>query len=300
MPLIPFKKMVDAALRKKYAVGYFEAWNQDSLEAILSAGEETNSPIIIGFGSMTVNQNWFDDWGLKYFAAIGQIAAAKSKIPVCFILNEARTYEQCIRGIKSGFNVIMLDSSHLPFRDNLEVTRKLVRAAHANKVAVEAELGCLPEAGKDSPALLTDPEEAGEFVQATKVDALSVSIGSVHFAPVKEVNINLSLLKKIKEKTKIPLVIHGGSGFPPGLVKKCINLGAAKFNVGTILKKEYYMGVRSSVREKIDNSKVQRIVGSREKSDFTYEGKKRLKEKVKELLRLYNSSGKSKNGRFLA
>ena len=290
---------MDAALGKKYAVGYFEAWNQDSLEAILSAGEETNSPIIIGFGSMTVNQDWFNECGLEYFAAIGQIAVAKSKIPVCFILNEARTYEQCIRGIKLGFNVIMLDSSHLPFKDNLEITKKLVRVAHANKAAVEAELGHLPEAGKDSLALLTNPEEAKEFVQATKVDALSVSIGSVHFAPVEEVNINLSLLKKIKENTQIPLVIHGGSGFPPGSVKKCINLGVAKFNVGTILKKEYYMGVRSSMREKIDNSKVQRIVGSREKSDFTYEGKKRLKEKVKELLRLYNSQGKSENGRLL-
>lgn len=292
MPLIPFKKMLDMALRKKFAVGYFEAWNQDSLEAILSAGEETNSPIIIGFGSMTINQDWFNNWGLEYFAAIGQVAVAKSKIPVCFILNEAKTYKQCIRGIELGFNVVMLDSSYLPFKDNLEITKKLVKIAHANKVAVEAELGQLSEAGKDSLASLTNPEEAREFVQATKIDALSVSIGSVHFAPVEEVNINLNLLKKIKENTQIPLVIHGGSGFPPGLVKKCINLGVAKFNVGTILKKEYYHGIRSSMRKKVDNLQAQKIVGSRDKYDFTYEGKKRIKEKVKEMLRLYNSVGK--------
>ena len=299
MPLIPFKKMLDVALRKKYAVGYFEAWNQDSLEAILSAGEETNSPLIIGFGSMTVNQDWFNDWGLEYFAAIGQVAVAKSKIPVCFILNEVKTYQQCIRGIELGFNVVMLDSSYLPFRDNLEITRKLVKIAHANKVAVEAELGQLPEAGKDSLASLTNPEEAKEFVHETKVDALSVSIGNVHLSTRGKANIDLRLLKKIKEASQIPLVIHGGSGFPPGLVKECINLGVAKFNVGTILKKGYYQGIRSSIRKIVDNPEVQRVVGSRDRSDFTYEGKKRVKEKVKEMLRLYNSVEKSKGGKFL-
>jgi len=293
MPLIPFNKMLDAALEGKYAVGYFEAWNQDSLEAILSAGEETNSPLIIGFGSMTVNQDWFDEWGLDCFAGIGQVAVAKSRVPVCFILNEAKTHEQCLRGIRSGFNVVSLDSSHLPFNENVEVTTKLVEAAHAGRVAVEAELGHLPEAGNYASASLTDPEEANRFVQATKIDALAVSIGNVHVLTRGKADIDLGLLDRIRRKTQVPLVIHGGTGFPDGLVREAIDLGVAKFNVGTILKKEYYLGVRASTTKELDDSRIQEMVGSREKSDFTYEGKKRVKEKVKELLRLYDSVGKS-------
>lgn len=299
MPLISFTEMLEAALRNKYAVGYFEAWNQDALEAILSAGEETDSPLIIGFGAMTVNRQWCDEWGLEYFAGIGQVAVAKSKVPVCFILNEAKTYEQSLRGVELGFNVVMLDSSSLPFDENLKITKELVEVAHVNDVAVEAELGRLPEAGKDSAGVPTDPEEATEFVRATQADALAVSIGNVHLSTEAEADINLGLLRTIRERTHVPLVLHGGSGFPPGLVRECIDLGVAKFNVGTILKKEYYLGIQSSMRKELEESQVQRIVGSREKGDFTYEAKKRVQEKVKDLLGLYNAAGKSKGGRLL-
>ena len=293
MPLIPFNKMLGAAIRGRYAVGYFEAWNQDSLEAVLSAAEEADSPVIIGFGPMTVNQDWFEDWGLDYFAAIGKVAVARSRVPVCFILNEAQTYEQCLRGITLGFNIVMLDSSHLSFADNLEITRELVRVAHANGVAVEAELGRLPEAGKDSAGSLTDPEEAREFVQATRIDALAVSIGNVHLLIQGKADIDLGLLEKIRQACEVPLVIHGGSGFPPGLVTDCIDRGVAKFNVGTVLKREYYAGIRANTSRRTDGAELQRVVGSREKSDFTYEGKMRVKEKVKEMLRLYGSAGRS-------
>jgi len=298
MPLIPFGEMLDAALKGGYAVGYFEAWNEDSLEAILAAGEETGSSTIIGFGGMTVNQEWFNDWGLESFAAIGRVAVAKSKVPVCFILNEVRTYEHCLRGIELGFNVVMLDSTKLSFQENVAITRKLVEAAHASSVAVEAELGHLPEAGKDDVGVPTDPDEARAFVKATHVDALAVSIGNVHCAPGVEPQIDLSRLKAIREQAGVPLVIHGGSGFPPALVKECIKHGVAKFNVGTILKREYYEGIRSRVRDEIDSTQVQAIVGSRDRSDFTVEAKRRVRGKVAELLGLYGSVGRSQGGRL--
>lgn len=298
MPLVPFGEMLDAALKGGYAVGYFEAWNEDSLEAILAAGEEANSPIIIGFGGMTVRQEWFDAWGLECFAAIGRVAVAKSKVPVCFILNEVHTYEQCLRGIELGFNVVMRDTAELSFDESVESTRTLVEAAHGRGVGVEAELGHLPQAGKDDAGVFTGPDEAEAFVEATHVDALAVSIGNVHCAPGVESRIDLTRLRAIREHTGVPLVLHGGSGFPPGLVKECIKLGVAKFNVGTILKREYYSGIRSRVRHEIDSSEIQAIVGSRGASDFTSEAKERIRENVKEYLGLYGSVGKSSNGRL--
>jgi fructose-bisphosphate aldolase class II len=290
--------MLHAALKGGYAVGYFEAWNEDSLEAILAAGEEANSPIIIGFGGMTVNQEWFDAWGLESFAAIGRVAVAKSKVPVCFILNEVHTYEQCLRGMGLGFNVVMLNSTRLSFDENVEVTRKLVEGAHAKGVGVEAELGRLPEAGNEQAGVSTDPGEAQAFVRATRVDALAVSIGNVHCSPGIEPQIDLNRLKAIHERAGVPLVIHGGSSFPRGVVKECIKLGVAKFNVGTILKKEYYSGLRLRMRDEIDSAEVQAIVGSREPSDFADQAKSRIREKVKEFAALYGSVGRSLDGRL--
>jgi len=292
MPLIPFKEMLEDALKRNYAVGYFEAWNEDSLEVILSAAEETRSPIIIGFGSTMIDQEWINERGLEYFAALGRVAVKKSKVPVCFILNETKTYEQCIRGIDFGFNIVMMDNSYLPFRENLTMTKRLVEVAHAKNVAVEAELGQLPEASKDDVSSLTNPRQAKEFVQRTNIDALSVSIGNVHVLTEGKADIDLNLLTNIKEATNIPLVIHGGTGFPQEAVKECIRLGVAKFNVGTILKQVYYQGIRNRVEKIGTNLKVQEMVGSRKLSDFSYLAKQNIKEKVKEFLRLYDSVGK--------
>jgi ketose-bisphosphate aldolase len=300
MPLVPFAAMLAAALRGKYAVGYFEAWNWDSLEAILSAAEEADSPAILGFGAMTVNQAWCDAWGLEYFAALGRVAIAKSKVPACLILNETKTYDQCVRGLGLGFNVVMLDSSHLPFRENMEITGRLAAIAHARGVAVEAEVGRLPEAGGAAGGALTDPDEAAEFVRATQVDALAVSIGNVHLSTEREADVDLQRLRAIRERASVPLVLHGGSGFPQRLVRECVELGVAKFNVGTVLKKEYYLGIQSSVGSELDPSQVQRIVGSRDTTDFTYEAKRRVQQKVKQFLTLYGSAGRSRAGKLLS
>lgn len=85
----------------------------------------------------------------------------------------------------------------------------------------------------------TDPEEAAIFAEETGVDALSVSIGNVHILTKGKARIDLERLKEIRERVDIPLVIHGGTGFPADAVRKVIKLGVCKFNVGTILKKIY-------------------------------------------------------------
>lgn len=293
MPLIPFKKMLDSALKHNFAVGYFQAWNQDSLEAILAAGENTDSPLIVGFGGTYVNQEWFNQWGLEYSAALGRIAVEKSKIPVCFILNEAETYEQCLKGIKLGFNVVMLDSSYMPFEENLEINKKLVSVAHADNVAVQAELGRLPDGAKNTAGTLTDPDEANEFVRETGIDALSVSIGNVHVLTRGKAAVDVALVKKIEDAVQIPLVIHGGTGFPPEAVKDVIHAGVALFHIGSILKIVYFNGLKEMIQSIETPQDVQKLIGSREQEDFTTEGKKRITEKVIELMQLYNSEGKA-------
>jgi len=302
MPLFPFAAMLDTALANRFAVGYFQAWNEDSLEAVLEAGEEMDAPLIIGFGGTPVNQAWFDGWGIECGAALGRVAAQKARVPVALILNETEKLEQCLKGIELGFNVVMVDSSSLPYGENLRVNRELVERAHPRGVAVEGELGHLPTGAPPggpggSPGgtfALTDPDQAREFVAETGIDALSVSVGNVHVLTRGEASIDVDRIARIRDKTGVPLVIHGGTGFPPSQVSEAIRRGVAKFNVGTILKKVYFEGLKKRLEETSGPHDMQLLVGSRESGDFTMEGKKRVKEKVKELIRLYGSGGKAR------
>ncbi len=292
MPLVNFREMLDDALAGGYIVGYFESWNLDSLESVLSAAEELKSPVIIGFGGMTVNQDWFKHGGLDYLAALGREAVRFSKVPVSFIINEV-SFEECLRGMDSGFNVVMLDSGGLDFEENIKITKELVKIAHKRKVGVEAELGHLPENLEDKNLILTDPKKAETFVKETCIDALSVSIGNVHTLINEEATIDLKLLKEIRESVPIPLVIHGGSGFPKDRLKDCLKYGVAKFNVGTVLKKVYIDGIKGGITGLQEDFDVQSVVGSRKTTDFTYRGKQNIKEKVKEFIRLLGSAGRA-------
>jgi len=296
VPLITFKEMMEDAGRKGYAVGYFESWNLNSLEAVLEAAEETNSPVIIGFGCSVVSQEWLDRRGLDYLAVLGRAAARKSLVPVCYILNEIQTLEQMERGVRLGFNVVMMDTSGLEFKKNISVTRRAVRTAHAYGTAVEGELGKLPTAGskEDSSAELTDPGQAEEFVRRTGVDALSVSIGNVHLLTEGKAQVYIERLKKIHEAVKVPFVIHGGTGFPDEAIPDAIRFGVRKFNVGTVMKKAYIDEIikRTSGME-IDKLDIQAVVGSRKDEDVFTKAKNRVKDVVKGLIKKYGSAGQA-------
>ena len=146
----------------------------------------------------------------------GAVLAEKSGVPAALLLNEAVTFDQVMHGIEYGFNAVMLDSSDLPFDENVEITRKVVETAHAAGVDVEAELGHRPmgSGNNDGKSRLTDPDQAAEFISRMGMDALAVSIGNIHvLLKSKSDKLNLDLLERIHEKVDIPLVIHGSTGF---------------------------------------------------------------------------------------
>ena len=133
----------------------------------------------------------------------------------------------------------MYDGSSLPYEQNVANTSKVVEVAHSCNVSVEAELGSLAT-GVDShegkltdEEIYTDPLQARDFVQKTGVDALAVSIGTVHGMYKGVPNIRVDILKNIKEKVNIPLVLHGGSGIPQDILRDCIDNGICKINVNT-------------------------------------------------------------------
>jgi ketose-bisphosphate aldolase len=253
MPLHPLRNILKDALDGRYAVGYFEPWDQYSMEAVVQAAENMNAPVIIGCGGIMMDQVWFDGGGMEALASVGRVSAERSKVPTALLLNEVSTFEQIEKGLEYGFKAVMLDSSHLPFEENIRITKQVVEAAHAVNVDVEAELGHLPlGTGKDDKGdpFPTDPEGAADFVARTKVDALAVSIGNIHvLLSGKADALDLDRLEKIHRKVDVPLVIHGSTGFPDDAVPKVISLGVAKFNVGSALKRAFWIGLQEALED---------------------------------------------------
>ncbi len=289
MPLVPMKEMLEEALCGGYAIGYFESWDQYSLEAVIEVAEGKGWPVIIGFGGMMMDQGWFDGGGLQCLAALGRATAERTAVPVAFILNEVQTFAQVVRGIQWGFNVVMLDSSHLSFEDNVRATRQVVEVAHAVGVDVEGEVGQLPqESGvEEGDASLTDPQQAAEFVARTGVDALAVSVGNIHMLSKGVAAIDFERLARIHEAVDVPLVIHGGTGFPDEGVRRAIELGVAKFNVGTVLKKAFWQGLAEAMAHTSSDANPQQVIGSRKRTDIFFQGKERMKSEVERLIDLY-------------
>jgi ketose-bisphosphate aldolase len=287
-------KMLYDAQCDGYAVGYFEAWDQYSMEAVVEAAEQLSAPAILGVGGMFTDESWFNHLGLPTAGALGCTIAARAQVPVALLLNEVESFAQVVQGISYGFNTVMLRSSHLPFADNLEITRKVVDVAHAVGVSVEAELDELPDASAPHQASsLTEPDRAEAFVRATQVDALAVSVGNMHMKVDGEVQIDFALLTSIHKATRIPLVIHGGTGFPASAVPAAIASGVAKFNVGTILRKSFLEGIRSGLAAANPHDLPLQVIGSRLPSDILMWGKSAMKAEVAKRIQLYGSADKA-------
>ncbi len=293
MSLVSMKEILKDAQEKKYVVGYFEAWDYGSLDATFKAAEEMKSAIIIGFGGRSVKTSaGWDEVKLASFASMGKIMVQNSSIPAAFILNEVEDLEIIKKGIKLGFNSVMFDGSSSPLEENIKLTKKVVKKAAKIGVDVEGQVGRIPSTGEGIERnLLTSPQEAAYFAEKTGVSALAISVGNIHMAMDEESSIDLGLLEEINKLTSVPLVMHGGTGFPDALINEVINRGVCKFNVGTILKGVFLREVKKTL-EKIDLSKAdfQELLGSNSDADVFNKGYFAVKEVVKEKLRIYSSS----------
>src|SRR6202042_468602 len=152
----------------------------------------------------------------------------------------------------------------------------------------EGELGSPAEAtasGVDhSHASLTDPDEAARFVEETGVDCLAVSVGNVHIMMDQEASIDMERLRAIHERVDVPLVIHGGTSFPPSAVVPAVALGVAKFNVGTVLKHEFWSGLETGVSSAGTHPDVHQLLGSHKDSDVMRIAQEQMTAKVRSLI----------------
>lgn len=231
--LVNLNDVLKKAQAEKYAVGLFNTTDTDMLQAAIAAAEQLNSPIIIGTAEVLLPYG-----ELKLIAPSVLAAARAAKVPVVVHFDHGLSFERCIEALKLGFSSIMFDGSALPYAQNLEATREMVKIAHAFGASVEGEIGHVGEA-VNNDNLQTDsyttPEEALEFYNSTGVDALAVAIGSAHGVYKSKPKLNVERLKQISNVVPVPLVLHGGSGLSDEDFTSCIKNGMAKVNVFTDL-----------------------------------------------------------------
>lgn len=296
MALVPMPELLADARAGGYAVGYFEAWDLASLEAVVEAAEAERAPVVLGFGCLLVDQGWLGDRGIEALGALGRVIAERARVPTCLLLNEALTLAHALRGLDAGFTSLMLHTTGAVDATVDEVA-SLVAAAHARGASVEGELGVLPEAKQGEIVVegssRTDPDEAAAFVEATGVDCLAVSVGNVHLLQGKTAEIDLDLLEAIGRRTRVPLAVHGGTGFPPEAVGAAVARGVAKVNVGTVLKQAFLDGVTDAVTHRRPGAGPHDLVGSHGSADVQEAGKRRTTSVVRDLIRLYGSAGRA-------
>jgi len=227
--LVNTKEMFKKAFSGGYAIPAYNFNNMEQLQAIMGACAETNSPVIIQVSSGA--RKYANATLLRYMAQ-GAVEMTrkdlKSNIPICLHLDHGDTFELCVSCIEYGFSSVMIDGSHLPYEENVALTKKVVEYARKYDVSVEGELGVLAgieDEVKAEKHTYTQPEEVQDFVSKTKVDSLAISIGTSHgaykFKPGTNPEIRLDILHEIEKRIPgFPIVLHGSSSVPQELVKQ--------------------------------------------------------------------------------
>lgn len=229
------KEVLKEAELLHMAIGAFNTHNLEMLPAIIKAAVHQKTPVIIQTSCGTANYV-----GHRNLVAVCRSMAEEYGVDVVLHLDHARDYDEIRKAIDAGYSSVMFDGSSLPLKENILGTKRVVDYARARNVSVEAELGTVggTEDGiavSQDDACYTDPEDAVEFVKQTGIDALAVAIGTSHGQYKSKTNISFERLKELQEVVDIPLVIHGGTGVKDVDVKRVIDLGIRKFNVGTEL-----------------------------------------------------------------
>ncbi|MDR0362103.1 MAG: class II fructose-bisphosphate aldolase [Planctomycetota bacterium] len=239
--LCTLNEILPHAKKHGYAVPAFDYIEDVFVRPILEASGELRAPVILAGLPANIGGR-----GLDYIAGIVKAVAPAYAIPVVLHLDHAGEIEVIKRAIAAGFTSVMFDGSGYPLGENIAKTREVVKYAHARGVTVEAELGFVAgtDLGGDAGDVrLTEPGEVERFVAETEVDALAVSIGTIHGVYRAAPRLDLARLAEIVAVTDVPLVLHGGSGTPEDQLKDAIRGGIAKLNIYTDMRIAMNAGV---------------------------------------------------------
>ena len=315
MPLVTSKQMLLAAQAGGYAVGAFNANNMEMVQAVIQAAEEEQSPVIL-----QVSQGAIAYAGLEFASSLVKVAAELASVPVVLHLDHGTDFFQNVRCLRAGFTSLMYDGSDAPLADNIATTRKIVGIAHSCDIPVEAELGKIPKiedyeqqlpadyqvTAKLPPAvqervanLMARVEDVERFVAETGCDSLAAALGSVHGMKSDVQPLNVARLQAIRQRTDIPLVLHGSSGVlrtraeaaekgielaeGEGTLEDAIKNGICKINIATELSMCFLREVKAAFDRNPQEKDLRKVLKP---------GRDAVKESVRSYIRQFGAAGK--------
>lgn len=278
--LVNSKEILEKAKQGNYAVPHFNINNLEWTRYILEEMQELNSDVILGVS----------EGAIKYMGGVNVVAnLVKSlikdlniQIDVVLHLDHGSSFEICQKCIDAGFTSVMIDASHYPLLENINITKRVVEYAHSKNVTVEAEIGQIGGSeddmeGKNYNAKL---EDVITLVNSTHIDSIAPALGSVHGLYKGKPNLDYITMKKISENVSIPLVLHGGTGIPDNLIQEAIRNGINKININTELQIAWASEVRKFLKENETAYDPRKVITS---------GEKAIKKVVKEKTKLFKN-----------
>lgn len=260
MALANYSEILKYAKEHKFAVGAFNSLNMETLQAVVSAANKKNVPLIV----QTYHAH-IDYAGADYMRALYEVAARNANVMVAMGLDHGRSVEQAKMCIDNKFTGVMIDLSSKDYDINVSETRKVVELAHAKGISVEAELGTIFPADASPEEIATgytDPDVARRFVNETGIDCLAVSIGTAHGIYKYAPKINFELLKELVDTVPCPIVVHGGSDVPDEDIIEMVRLGIAKLNVGTDFFNAYTQAMNRVLAEDGPNADILKVMSA--------------------------------------
>lgn len=259
MTLAPIADLLSDAARRHYAVGGFNVFNLEMLDPIVRAAEAEQTPVVIQVytGDLKAVNG-------EYIAQMTSTAAKRLSVPLALQLDHGSSYELAMDCIGWGFSSVMIDLSRAGVEENIADTKKLVQDAHKSGISVEAELGEIyygTEPVTVQKSHLTDMDLAIRFVEETGIDALAVSIGTAHGVYSYGPDIDFDLLTRLSERIPVPLVVHGGSYIPEEDMRRIIQIGVKKVNIGTELLLAFYEGLKEAIDKGIGDDPARAVIG---------------------------------------
>lgn len=284
MALVSMTELLQKAQKGHYAVGAFNCNNMEIVQAIVAAAEAENAPVII-----QASQGAIKYAGIEFISGLTKLAAEKANVPIALHLDHGTSFEQVMQCVRNGFSSVMIDGSKLQLEDNIALTNKVIEAVRILGVSVEAELGKIGGTEDDitvseREALFTDPAEAERFVQATKVDALAIAIGTAHGQYKGIPKLDFERLTQIRERISTPIVLHGSSGVPDDALREAISRGVCKVNIDTNIREAFVRAARLALEGNPEEIDPRKMLGPAREAATVI---------IREKIRVFGSNGKA-------
>lgn len=231
MSLVTMKYLLKQFDMKNIGCGAFNVGNMEMIMGVVKAAEEMNCPVIMQIAEGRL------PYSPLHIIGPAMVAAAKeAKVDIAVNLDHGKSAPVISQALELGFTSVMYDGSSLSFNDNIAATQKVVGMAQQYGASVECEIGVVGGSEDDTETRkikYTDPAEAGIFSEETGADAMAVAIGNAHGLYKETPGLRFDILEKIYENSKLPLVLHGGSGLTADDFRQAIRCGARKVNIAT-------------------------------------------------------------------